>query len=125
MSANFDGSGAYDGITGADLSAPVSAFDFSSIAAPAPVSVNTGSSGMWSGLDSLGSNTGNVASGLLSSFGNLISAQLNNTALLTSTGKVGASLTAAQLASANAWHKYLMIALLLAGVGVGIYVWKK
>jgi hypothetical protein len=124
MSANFDTQGPVDSLTGADLSS-FSGFDFSSIGAPAPVSVDTGSTGAWNGLDSLGSNTGNVASGLLSSFGNLISAQLNNTALLTSTGKVGASLTAAQIASANAWQKYLMIALLLAGVGVGIYVWKK
>lgn len=110
-----------DSLTGADLSPDTSIFNFGTTV---PSSVNTGSSGAWTGLDSLGSTTGNVASGLLSSFGNLVSAQLNNTALLTSTGKVGASLTAAQLASANAWRQYLMIAFLLGGVGLGIYVWK-
>lgn len=112
-----------DSLTGADLtSIDTSGFNFGGNFAPVPV--NTGSSGAWGGLDSLGSTTGNVAQGLLSSFGNLVSAQLNNTALLTSTGRVGASLTAQQLANANAWRQYLMIALLLAGVGVGIYVWK-
>lgn len=111
-----------DSLTGADLSPNTSNFDFTALT-PLP-SVNTGSTGAWSGLDDLGSTTGNVASGLLSSFGNLVSAQLNNAALLTRTGKVGASLTAQQLANANAWRQYLMIALLLAGVGVGIYVWK-
>jgi hypothetical protein len=115
-----------DSLTGADLSSiDTSAFSIDSLASQtAPVGVNTGSTGAWTGLDSLGSTTGNVASGLLSSFGNLVSAQLNNTALLTATGRVGAPLTAAQVANANAWRQYLMIALLLAGVGVGIYVWK-
>lgn len=122
MSANFDGSlGAIspsDSLTGVDLS-QMSGADF---VAANPLGTQ---SSAWSGLDTLGSTVGNVGSGLLASFGNLVSAQLNHTALLTSTGRAGVSLTAQQQANANAWRKYLMIALLLAGVGVGIYVWKK
>lgn len=127
MSANFDGSSLMtptDGTTGADLSSIDNSSFFSSWAAPSSAPIGTDSSA-WSGLDTLGSSVGNVGSSLLSSFGNLVSAQLNQTALLTSTGKAGVSLTAAQQASANAWRNYLMIAFLLAGVGVAIYVWKK
>lgn len=119
MSANFDGSGAFDSLTGVSL-------DTSSVSPPTYLTDQQlgGSTGAWTGLDTLGSTTGNVASGLLQSFGNLVSAQVNRTALLTSTGRVGASLTAAQLANANKWQHYVMAAVLLAGVGVGLYVWK-
>jgi hypothetical protein len=79
----------------------------------------------WGGLDTLGSTTSNVASNIFSSLGNLVSAQINNTALLTATGKTAASLTAAKAASANAWHNYVLIAVALLAVGAGIYVLKK
>lgn len=111
-----------DSLTGANLAPDTSSFN---LVGATSVPTNTGSTGAWSGLDDLGSSTGNVASSLLSSFGNLVSAQLNNTALLTATGKVGASLTAQQLANANAWKQYLMIAFLLGGVALAIHVWKK
>lgn len=124
MSANFDGSmdiTPVDSMTGISLGTQ----DFSSSPSYLTDQQLGGSSGAWGGLDTLGSTTGNVASGLLASFGNLVSAQVNQTALLTSTGRVGASLTAAQLANANAWQKYVLYAVLLSAVGVGLYVWKK
>src|SRR6266404_5815476 len=104
MSANFDGSGLMtptDGITGADLSTIDNSSFFNSLSAPSIAPLGNQSSA-WSGLDSLGSATANVGSSLLSSFGNLVSAQVNRTALLTATGRAGVSLTAQQQANANA-----------------------
>ncbi|MGH8209891.1 MAG: hypothetical protein ACRETD_02965 [Steroidobacteraceae bacterium] len=73
----------------------------------------------WAGLDTVGSGTANVASSVLSSFGNLVSAQINKTALLTATGAVGKSNTAAPTANPNAWKTYLLIGIVIvAGVGL-------
>jgi hypothetical protein len=73
----------------------------------------------WSGLDDLGSNVSNVGSSVFSAFGNLVSAQINKTALLTATGAVGRSNTAAPTANPNAWKTYVVIALVIvAGIGV-------
>lgn len=71
------------------------------------------SSSSWAGLDDVGSGVGNVASNVLSSFGNLVSAQINKTALLTATGAVGKSNTAAPTKNPNAWK-------IFAGIGVAI-----
>jgi len=75
----------------------------------------------WSGLDTLGSSVSNVASSVLTSFGNLVSAQVNKTALLTATGAVGRSNTAAPTANPNTWKIFLAIGLVLVG---GLLVWK-
>jgi hypothetical protein len=89
--------------------------------------VNIGSdpSSAWSGLDTVGSNTSNVATNILSSFGNLVSSQINKTALLTATGAVGRSNTAAPTANPNAWKTYLVIGIVIvAGVGL-FHAWRK
>lgn len=73
----------------------------------------------WSGLDNLGSSTSNVAGNILSGFGNLVTAQLNKTALLTATGAVGRSTTNAPTSNPNIW-KYFVVGgvLLVAGFAV-------
>lgn len=89
--------------------------------------VNIGSdpSTAWSGLDTVGSSTSNVATNILSSFGNLVSSQINKTALLTATGAVGRSNTAAPTTNPNAWKTYLVIGLVIvAGVGL-FHAWRK
>jgi hypothetical protein len=89
--------------------------------------VNIGSDpqSAWAGLDTVGSGTTNVASNVLSSFGNLVSAQINKTALLTATGAVGRSNTAAPTANPNAWKTYLVIGLVIvAGIGL-FHAWRK
>jgi hypothetical protein len=65
----------------------------------------------WGGLDDLGSSVSNVASNILTSYGNLVAAQVNKTALLTATGKVGRSNTNAPTSNPNMW-KY--------AVGIGV-----
>ena len=84
-----------------------------------------GSPSPFAGLDNVGSGVGNVASGLFASLGNLLTSQINNTALMSSTGQTAASLTAAKLASANAWKNYVLIAVVLLGVGGAIYALKR
>lgn len=88
----------------------------------ASVDPSTGTSGdtsnpssSWSGLDSLGGSVSGVASGILSSFGNLVSAQINNKALLTSTGATTAPLTNAPAANPNVWHAVMIGGIVLAG----------
>lgn len=73
-------------------------------------------SSSWSGLDSLGGSVSGVASGILSSFGNLVSAQINNQALLTSTGATTAALNNERAANPNVWSKVMIGGLILAGV---------
>jgi len=81
--------------------------------------VQADSSWSWAGLDSVGSGVSNVATNVLSSFGNLVSAQVNKTGLLTATGAVGRSNTAAPTANPNAWKTYALIAVVIvAGVAV-------
>ena len=88
---------------------------------------NTGDpTSAWGGLDSLGGSVSGVASGILSSFGNLVSAQINNQALLTSTGATTAPLTNAPAANPNVWHTVLIGGLVLAaGVAIFMAVRKK
>jgi hypothetical protein len=79
----------------------------------------------WSGLDDLGSGVANVGSNVFSAFGNLVSAQINKTALLTATGAVGKSNTAAPTANPNAWKTYIVIGLVIVA-GIGLYhAWRK
>ena len=73
------------------------------------------SSSSWAGLDTVGSGVSNVATNVLSSFGNLVSAQINKTALLTATGAVGKSNTAAPTANPNAWKIFLGIGVAIVG----------
>lgn len=77
-------------------------------------------SSSWAGLDSLGSSASGVASGILSSFGNLVSAQINNQALLTSTGATTAPINNAPAANPNVWHGVLIGGLVLAA---GVAIW--
>jgi hypothetical protein len=77
--------------------------------------VQTDPSSAWSGLDTVGSNVGNVASNVFSSFGNLVSAQINKTALLTATGAVGRSNTAAPTANPNVWKIFVGIGVAIVG----------
>lgn len=89
------------------------------------VNISSDPSTAWSGLDTVGSGTSNVATNILSSFGNLVSSQINKTALLTATGAVGKSNTAAPIANPNAWKTYLVIGLVIvAGVGL-FHAWRK
>jgi hypothetical protein len=89
------------------------------------VNISTDPGNAWSGLDTVGSGTTNVATNVLSSFGNLVSAQINKTALLTATGAVGRSNTAAPTKNPNAWKTYLVIGLVIvAGVGL-FHAWRK
>ena len=77
------------------------------------------SSSSWAGLDNVGSGVSNVATNVLSSFGNLVSAQINKTALLTATGAVGKSNTAAPTRNPNAWKMYALVAVVIvAGIAV-------
>ena len=79
----------------------------------------------WSGLDDLGSGVTNVASNVFSAFGNLVTAQVNKTALLTATCAVGRSNTAAPTPNPNAWKTYLVIGLVVvAGIGL-FHAWRK
>lgn len=75
----------------------------------------------WSGLDSLGGSVSGVASNILSSFGNLVSAQIDNKALLTSTGATTAPLTGAPTANPNVWSK-VMIGGLIVAAGLAIFL---
>lgn len=75
----------------------------------------------WSGLDSLGGSASGVASNILSSFGNLVSAQIDNKALLTSTGATTAPYNNEPTSSANMWSK-ILIAGLVVGAGVAIFM---
>lgn len=77
-------------------------------------------SSAWSGLDTVGSGVSNVASNVFTSFGNLVSAQINKTALLTATGAVGRSNTAAPTANPNAWKIFLGIGVAILG-GIVLY----
>ena len=77
--------------------------------------VQADSSSSWAGLDSVGSGVSNVATNVLSSFGNLVSAEINKTALLTATGAVGRSNTAAPTANPNAWKIFLGIGVAIVG----------
>jgi surface antigen len=74
----------------------------------------------WSGLDDLGSTTSNVASSILGGFGNLVTAQLNSTALLTATGAKAKALTNAPTTNPNYWQ-YFVIAGVVAIAGFAIY----
>jgi hypothetical protein len=80
-----------------------------------PDVVQTDPSSSWSGLDTVGSSAGNVASNVFSAFGNLVSSQINKTALLTATGAVGKSNTAAPTANPNAWKIFLGIGVAIVG----------
>jgi hypothetical protein len=83
-------------------------------------------SSSWAGLDNVGSGVSNVATNVLSSFGNLVSAQINKTALLTATGAVGKSNTAAPTANPNAWKTFLLAGLaIVAGIAVFHFARKK
>ena len=94
------------------------AFDPNSVPIPNVQTSNDPQNG-WSGLDKVGSGTANVATNILSSFGNLVSAQINKTALLTATGAVGRSNTAAPTANPNAWKSFVVIGLVIvAGIGI-------
>lgn len=102
--------------------------DLTGATATAQTDPATGTSGdtsnpssSWSGLDSLGSSASGVASSILSSFGNLVSAQINNKALLTSTGATTAPLTNAPAVNPNVWHGVLIGGLVLAG-GFAVYM---
>jgi|SRR6185437_9614753 len=87
---------------------------------------NTGDpASSWSGLDSLGSSVSGVGSSILSSFGNLVSAQINNQALLTSTGALTQPLTNAPTANANVWSKVMIGGLVLAGIVAVVWAVKK
>lgn len=89
-------------------------------------SVQADSSSSWAGLDSVGSGVSNVATNVLSSFGNLVSAQINKTALLTATGAVGRSNTAAPTANPNAWKTFALVAVIIvAGIAVFHFARKK
>ena len=83
--------------------------------APVPDVPQIDPSSDWSGLDTVGSGVSNVASNVFSSFGNLVSAQINKTALLTATGAVGKSNTAAPTANPNAWKIFLGIGVAIVG----------
>jgi hypothetical protein len=72
-------------------------------------------SSAWSGLDTVGSSVSGVASNVFSSFGNLVSAQINKTALLTATGAVGKSNTAAPTKNPNSWKIFLGIGVAIVG----------
>lgn len=110
-------------LTSADLQPVGVTTDFAP-SADVTAAVNNADTG-WSGLDNLGSSTANVASSILGGFGNLVTAQLNNQALLTTTGKYAKPTTNAPAASANTWGKVLIAGVaLLAVVGV-IYAVKK
>jgi len=81
--------------------------------------VQADSSSSWAGLDTVGSGVSNVATNVLGAFGNLVSAQVNKTALLTATGAVGRSNTAAPTRNPNAWKTYALVAVVIvAGVAV-------
>lgn len=75
----------------------------------------TDPSNAWSGLDTVGSSVGNVAGNVFSAFGNLVSSQINKTALLTATGAVGKSNTAAPTANPNAWKIFVGIGVAIVG----------
>lgn len=75
----------------------------------------------WGGLDSLGGSVSGVASNILSSFGNLVSAQINNKALLTSTGATTAPYNNAPAVNPNVWQP-IMIAGLAVGAAVAIWI---
>lgn len=79
----------------------------------------------WSGLDTVGSGVANVGSNVFSAFGNLVSAQINKTALLTATGAVGRSNTAAKTANPNTWKIYVGIGVALVGGLVLFYALRK
>lgn len=99
-------------------------FDPNSVPIP-DVPASNDPSNAWSGLDTLGSNTSNVGSNVFSAFGNLVSAQINKTALLTATGAVGKSNTAAPTTNPNAWKTFVVIGLVIvAGVAV-FHAWRK
>lgn len=95
-------------------------FDPNSVSQSDFVTQTNDPSAAWSGLDTVGSSVANVATNVLSSFGNLVSAQVNNTALLTATGAIGRSNTAAPTANPNAWKTFLIVGLVI-GVGILLY----
>jgi hypothetical protein len=99
-------------------------FDPGSVPIP-EVNASNDPSSAWSGLDTLGSGVANVGSNVFSAFGNLVSAQINKTALLTATGAVGRSNTAAPTANPNAWKTYLVVGIVIvAGIGL-FHAWRK
>jgi hypothetical protein len=75
----------------------------------------------WSGLDDAGSGTTNVASDIFSAAGHLVAAQLNRTALLTSTGAKAQALTNAKAASANSWSWVVVAG--VAALAIGAVIW--
>ncbi len=101
------------------------AFDPNSQPPPTDVNISSDPQSAWSGLDDVGSGVANVATNVVSSFGNLVSAQINKTALLTATGAVGRSNTAAPTPNPNAWKTYVVIGLVIvAGIGLW-HAWRK
>ena len=89
-------------------------FDPNTLPTPDQVQTDDPSSD-WAGLDTVGSGVANVASNVFSAFGNLVSAQVNKTALLTATGAIGRSNTAAPTANPNAWKIFLGIGIAIVG----------
>jgi hypothetical protein len=93
-------------------------FDPNSIPTP-DVNISNDPGSAWAGLDTVGSGVANVGSNVFSAFGNLVSAQINKTALLTATGAVGRSNTAAPTANPNGWFLYVGLGVaIVAGIAV-------
>lgn len=82
--------------------------------------VNASASSQWSALDDLGSSASGVAGNILGGFGNLVTAQLNATALMTATGAKNKALTNAPTSNPNAWQ-YLIIGGVVLVAGFAVY----
>jgi len=74
----------------------------------------------WAGLDTVGSGVANVGSNIAGAFGNLVAAQINKTALLTATGAIGRSNTAAPTRNPNTWKLFVGLGLAIVA-GIAIY----
>lgn len=74
----------------------------------------------WGSLDDLGSSASGVAGSILSGFGNLVTSQLNASALLTATGAQAKATTNAATTNPNAWQ-YLIIGGVVLLAGFAIY----
>lgn len=94
-------------------------FDPNSVPTP-DVPISNDPASAWAGLDTVGSSAANVGSNIFSSFGNLVSAQINKTALLTATGALGRSNTAAPTANPNTWKLFVGIGIAIVG-GIAIF----
>ena len=99
-------------------------FDPNSLPQPTDISTSDPSSA-WTGLDDLGSGVSNVATNVLTSFGNLVSAQVNKTALLTATGAIGRSNTAAPTPNPNAWQTFLLVGLVIGAGALILHLVRK